>query len=80
MRIRKTPSKRALVRWIADLQGQILELQHKTSESTLRTLVEKVVTMRSDEISKLTDHAVKAIRLLIDAGVITQEQANEAIR
>jgi len=38
------------------------------------------VTMRTQEIGKLADDATKALRLLIDAGAITQDQANEAIR
>jgi hypothetical protein len=84
MRIRKAPSKKqqliALTMHIADLQKQLLELRMAVAESKMRALVENIVTMRSKEIGTLTDHAVKALRLLIDAGVITQAQANEAIR
>ena len=84
MRIRKAPSKKqqliALTMQIANLQGQVLELYRAVSEPKMRALMDNIVTMRSDEITKLTNHAVKALRLLIDTGVITQEQANEAIR
>ena len=84
MRIRKAPSKKqqliALTMQIANLQGQVLELYRAVSEPKMRALMDNIVTMRSDEITKLTNHAVKALRLLIDAGVITQEQANEVIR
>ena len=84
MRIRKAPSKKqqliALTMQIANLQGQVLELYRAVSEPKMRALMENIVTMRSKEIGTLTDHAVKALRLLIDAGVITQDQANEAIR
>jgi len=84
MRIRKAPSKKqqliALTMQIANLQGQVLELYRAVSEPKMRALMDNIVTMRSDEITKLTNHAVKALRLLIDAKVITQEQANEVIR
>ena len=84
MRIRKAPSKKqqliALTMQIANLQGQVLELRRAVSEPKMRALMDSIVTMRSKEIGTLTDHAVKALRLLIDAGVITQAQANEAIR
>ena len=72
--------RRTLVTQVIDLQGQVLELHRAISESKMRALMDSIVTMRSDEITKLTNHAVKALRLLIDTGVITQEQANEAIR
>jgi hypothetical protein len=70
----------ALSAQIMELQKQVLELQRSVSKPALRALTEDVVTMRSEEISKLTTDAVKALRLLIEAGVITQEQANEAIQ
>ena len=80
MRIRKVAPKRALISQIADLQKQVLELRLAISETRIRELMDSVVTIRAQEISTLADHATKALRLLIDAGVITQEQANEAIR
>ena len=84
MRIRKAPSKKqqliALTMQIANLQGQVLELYRAVSEPKMRALMDNIVTMRSKEIGTLTNHAVKALRLLIDAKVITQEQANEAIK
>jgi hypothetical protein len=70
----------ALIAQLADLQGQVFELRRAVAEPRLRRLMDDVVTMRSKEISTLTGHAVKALRLLIDAKVITQEQANEAIK
>jgi hypothetical protein len=70
----------ALTNALAGLQRDVLELRRGVSETRLRELVDAVVTMRSQEISTLADHATKALRLMIDAGVITQEQANEAIR
>ena len=72
--------RRTLVTQVMDLQRQVLELHRAVSEPKMRALMDDVVTMRSDEITKLTNHAVKALRLLIDAKVITQEQANEAIK
>jgi len=80
LRIRKVTPKRVLLEQIADLQKQVLELRLSTSEAKLREIVEKVTAMRSEEIGTLTDHAVKALRLLIKAGVITQAEANEVIR
>ena len=80
LRIRKVAPKRALVAQIADLQRQILELRLSVSEAKLRALVDSVVSVRAQEISTLADHATKALRLLIDTGRITQEQANEAIQ
>jgi len=80
LRIRKVAPKRALVAQIADLQRQILELRLSVSEAKLRALVDEVVAVRAKEIGTLTDHAVKALRLLIKAGVITQAEANEVIR
>jgi hypothetical protein len=80
-RIKRAVSwRRTLVTQVIDLQGQVLELHRAVSEPKMRALMDDVVTMRSDEITKLTNHAVKALRLLIDAKVITQEQANEAIQ
>jgi len=70
----------ALVGQVIHLQRSLMELQRSASEEKLRGLVEKVVTMRTQEIGKLADDATKALRLLIDAGAITQDQANEAIR
>jgi len=84
MRIRKAPSKgqqlAALAMHIAELQKQILELRLATSETRIREFMDSVVSVRAQEISTLADHATKALRLLIDTGVITQAQANEAIR
>ena len=80
MRIRKVAPKRALVAQIADLQKQVLELRLSVSEAKLRALVDEVVSVRAQENSTLADHATKVLRLLIDTGAITQEQANEAIR
>jgi len=80
VRIRKVAPKRALVAQIADLQKQVLELRLSVSEAKLRALVDEVVSVRAQEISTLADHATKVLRLLIDTGAITQEQANEAIR
>jgi hypothetical protein len=80
-RIKRAVSwRRTLVTQVIDLQGQVLELHRAVSEPKMRALMENIVTMRSKEIGTLTDHAVKALRLLIDAGVITQEQANEVIQ
>jgi len=42
--------------------------------------MDSVVTIRAQEISTLADHATKALRLLIDKGVVSQDEANEAIR
>jgi hypothetical protein len=80
MRVGKPITKRVLLEHIVDLQRQVLELQRGISKPTLQALVDELVTMRSKEISTLTDHAVKALRLLIDKDVITQAEANEAIR
>jgi len=80
-RIKRAVSwRQTLVRQVMDLQGQVLELHRAVSEPKMRALMENIVTMRSKEIGTLTDHAVKVLRLLIDAGVITQKQANEAIQ
>jgi len=80
-RIKRAVSwRRTLVTQVIDLQGQVLELHRAVSEPKMRALMDNIVTMRSDEITKLTNHAVKVLRLLIDAKVITQAQANEAIR
>jgi hypothetical protein len=65
---------------VVDLQKQVAELRLAVSEAKLCALVENTLAGRLGEISTLADHATKALRLLIDAGVITQEQANEAIR
>jgi hypothetical protein len=80
VRVGKAPSWKILAVQIADLRAQVLELRLATSEAKLRALVENALSSRTQEISTLADHATKALRLLIDAGVITQEQANEAIR
>jgi hypothetical protein len=80
VRVGKRLTKGALLERIVDLQMQVLELRRTVTESHLRTLMDDVVTVRAKEIGTLTDHAVKALRLLIDAGVITQEQANKAIQ
>ena len=80
-RIKRAVSwRRTLVTQVIDLQGQVLELRRAVSEPKMRALMDSIVTMRSKEIGTLTNHAVKALRLLIDAKVITQAQANEAIR
>ena len=65
---------------LAGLQKEILELHRAVAEPRLRVLVENTLAGRMQEISTLADHATKALRLLIDAGAITQDQANEAIR
>jgi hypothetical protein len=65
---------------LAGLQKEILELRRAVAEPRLRVLVENTLAGRMQEISTLADHATKALRLLIDTGTITQEQANEAIR
>jgi polyhydroxyalkanoate synthesis regulator phasin len=65
---------------VADLHQQVLQLRLTISEAKLRTLVDAAMSARLQEISTLADHATKALRLLIDTGKITQEQANEAIR
>lgn len=80
MRIRKVAPKRALISQIADLQKQVLELRLAISETRIRELMDSVVTIRAQEISTLADHATKALRLLIDKGVVSQDEANEAIR
>lgn len=80
MRVGRAQSRLALIAQVVDLQKQVAELRLAVSEAKLRALVDGVVSVRAQEISTLADHATKALRLLIDAGVITQEQANEAIR
>jgi len=80
VRIRKVAPKRALISQIADLQKQVLELRLAISETRIRELMDSVVTIRAQEISTLADHATKALRLLIDKGVVSQDEANEAIR
>jgi hypothetical protein len=69
-----------LISQIADLQKQVLELRLAISETRIRELMDSVVTIRAQEISTLADHATKALRLLIDKGVVSQDEANEAIR
>ena len=70
----------ALTNALAGLQRDVLQLQRSVSETRLRAMVAEALSVRAQEISTLADHATKALRLLIDAGVISQVEANEAIR
>ena len=57
-----------------------LEMQRQSHRELVREEVEKAISERGQYLLTLMTHAVKALRLLVDAGVLTQDAVNEALR
>jgi vacuolar-type H+-ATPase subunit D/Vma8 len=70
----------ALTGNLVELGKTVLELKRSVTEASIRKLVEDVVEMRSEEIRHLTGSAAKALRLMVDRGLVSQEEVNATMQ
>lgn len=67
----------------ASLRGQMRALSDQVAalrreQAGVRDLVRAEVAATRGELDPLVGHAVRVLRLLVEAGVVTQEQVNAA--
>jgi CHASE3 domain sensor protein len=61
-------------------EQQLIEVRRDVNREAVLQEVERAMGEKGEELTKLVSDAVKALRVLVDAGVVAQEALNEAVR
>lgn len=64
---------------LGGLVKRINEIGNRTSEEKIRQLIRATFADENARLTKLRDDAIRALGLLVEAGVITQQRLNEVL-